>query len=120
MKMKRPLSSHAPALLVAIGIILAAAVAALAPFAQWPVLTGPLLLSAAIVGSDMLRSRLTGAAPIPSWCSVLLAGAFLVACGLVAFVDPKQVALMIPILGGSVSTPLLLGTGRRGECRGPR
>ena len=118
--MRRPLRSLAPSILLATGIILASAVAALTPLTAWPVMAGPFLLSAAIVGADMLRSRLRGAAPIPSWCGVLLAGAFFAACGLVAFADARQVAVMIPILGGSASTPLLLNTGRRGECRGSR
>lgn len=106
-----------PALLVASGILVTSALAAMARESEWPVFAAAAIMALVILGADMLSSRLRGKAIRPSFAGLLLAAAFLTACGLIALTKPAQLALMIPILGAGVAMPVILDTGRGKECR---
>ena len=115
--MNRTLSNLAPALSLAIAILAATAVAAAAPQALWAAIAGPLLLALSIVGIDLVQRRRAGHSR-PSTTVLFLAAVILVACGIVASHDLRQVAMMIPILGSSVVVPVILSpSGARTACR---
>ena len=117
--MSRTLSNLGPALSLAIAILAATAVAAAAPQALWAAVAGPLLLALALVGIDLVQRRREGHSR-PSPVVLLLAAVILVACGIVASHDLRQVAMMIPILGSSVVVPVILrpkaARGRSSSC----
>lgn len=109
-----------PALLLATGVLVSTAVAVWASdFGRLVALAAPLLLTLTILGADALDSRLRGGAAIPSWNALLLGAANLLACLTVALVDPEQVAMMIPLLGGACAGTMvaLNARGRRTACR---
>jgi uncharacterized protein YqgC (DUF456 family) len=89
-----------PAILVALAIIVCTAIAVRTSHSAWMVLVGPLLMALAIVGADVLASRLRGKPSGPSWGALILGTALLVACVILAFGNPTHVASMMPILGG--------------------
>jgi hypothetical protein len=108
-----------PSLLVGVGIVVATFVAALAADSGWFVLAGPLFLALAVVGADMLSSRLRGKSSRPSWTALLLGGSFLWAGLIVAFRDPSLVKTLIPVVGVAAWPVLLLRPGSpRKTCRG--
>lgn len=108
-----------PAVLLAVGILVSTAVAVRTSDSGWLILAAPLLMALTIVGADALASRLRGESFVPSWISLLLGAAFLVACLIVAVGDSTQVVAMIPILGGGCAGGMyaLGATGRRTACR---
>lgn len=111
--------NRGPAVLLALGILVATAVAVWAADSVWLVLTGPLLLALAIVGADALDSGLRGQSFVPSVGALVLGMAFLMACLTLALADPAGVAPMIPILGGTCAGAVIT-TGyasRRKACR---
>ncbi len=59
---RRPWLELAPSLLLASGIVLSALVAVRTASPGWMVLAGPLVLALAVVGADLLTSRLRGEA----------------------------------------------------------
>jgi len=83
----------------------------------WPVFAAAAIMALVILGADMLSSRLRGKPARPSFAGLLLAAAFLTACGLIVFAGSAHLAPMIPILGAGVAMPVILDTGRRKECR---
>lgn len=108
-----------PAVLLALGIIVATAVAVWTAESLWLVLIGPLLLAFAIVAADALGSRLRGQSFAPSWGALMLAATFLAACLILALADPAGVAPMIPILGsGCAGYWVAVGAASRSKaCR---
>jgi hypothetical protein len=108
-----------PSLVVAAGIIVATRVAVLAAEAGWLVMAGPLLLALAVVGADVLYSRLQGKSSGPSRAALLLGGTFLLAGVIVALRDPSLVSTLIPVTGSAAWVTLFLShpnDGRR-ACR---
>ena len=98
---RKPWIHLVPAVLLAVGIIVSAAIAKQMSDTGWLVLAAPLLLGLTIVGADALGSRLRGEQFVPSWIGLVMAASFLAACLIVALVDPTRVALLIPVLGGA-------------------
>lgn len=111
--------NRGPALLLALGIIVATALAVWAADSLWLVLVGPLLLALAIVGADALGSHLRGQSLAPSLGALMLATTLLAACLILALADPAGVAPMIPILGGGCAGYVVAvdASSRRKACR---
>jgi hypothetical protein len=107
-----------PSLLVGVGIVVATFVAALAAESGWLVLAGPLLLALAVVGADVLGSRLRGKSLRPSWTALLLGGSFLWAGLIVALRDPILVKTLIPVVGVTAWPALMRPGSPRKTCRG--
>jgi hypothetical protein len=103
-------------LVVGTGIILATLVTKRAAGYGWLVLAGPLLLALALVGSDVLNSRLRGKSSRPSPAALILGAAFLIAGAIVR--DPNSVATLIPIVGMAAWVVLVLPESRRNTCCG--
>jgi hypothetical protein len=107
-----------PSLFAAVGIIVSTLIAKLAAESGWWVLTGPLFLAFAILGVDVLSSRLRGKPSRPSPVALMLAGAVLLASVIVALRDPGLVKELLPVLGVASWMPLLmLPESRRRSCR---
>jgi len=106
-----------PSLLVGMGIILATLVAKLAAGSGWLVLGGPLLLALAVVGADVLDSRLKGKSSSPSPAALILGTTFLLA-GAIVVRNPNHVSTLIPIVGMSAWVVLLRPENRRNTCSG--
>jgi hypothetical protein len=108
-----------PSLLVAGGIIVSTLVAVLTAESGWLVLAGPLLLALSVVGADVLASRLRGESSGPSRAALIMGGACLLSCLIVALRDPSLVKTLIPVLGGPtwVTLFLLRPEGRPRACR---
>lgn len=104
-----------PAGVLGFGIIVSTMVAVWEADSSWLIGFGPLLMAFSIVGADVLGSRLRGESPRPSSGALLVAAAFLVACGIAAFRGPTLIAMLIPILGGGSST-VILSKGRSRSC----
>ena len=103
-----------PALVLAGGILISTAAAVLTSGSPWTVAAGPLLFAAAVLGADVLGRRAESSAP--SREALVLAAAFLVACGTIALADPRLLPAVIPVLGGSAVSMVPLSTAPRG-CR---
>lgn len=97
-----------PALVLASGLLISTAIVALASASAWAVAAGALVFALSLVGADVMGSRQRGESSGPSRGAVLLAAAWLVACGMIGLTDPASLAIAIPILGGGVATPILL------------
>jgi hypothetical protein len=106
-----------PSLLVGTGIILSTFVATLAAGSGWLVLAGPLLLVLAVVGADVLDSRLKGKSSGPSPAALILGTTFLLA-GAILVRDPNHVRTLIPIVGIAAWVVLLRPESRRNTCGG--
>jgi hypothetical protein len=107
-----------PSLVLAAGIVVSTLAALLAARSGWLVLAGPLLLALAVVGADVLDSRLRGRSSRPSRAAFLLGGAFLWAGLIVALRDPGLVKTLVLVLGPmSWVTLFLRAEGRRRPCR---
>ncbi len=109
-----------PALVLASGIIMSTAVAVLTSGSAWTAAAGPLLCALSLVGADVWGSRLRGSSSGPSREALVLAGALLVACGMIALTDPASLPIMVSTLGGSTATPIILlrAERRRDTCGG--
>ena len=106
-----------PSLLMAAGLIVSTFTAARAAEFEWLVMAGPLLLAFALVGADVLDSRLRGESSGPSWAALLLGGSILLAGLIVTLRDPRLVKTFIPVMGGAASVSLVLRPeGRRKAC----
>jgi hypothetical protein len=106
-----------PALVFAIGILASTLVAVLASGSGWLIAASTLLFVVSLLGADVLSSRFRGESLAPSPIAMLLAVAFLVACGIVAVRDPALVATLIPVLGGGSGVSLLWRSkGRSSLC----
>lgn len=116
---RKPWIHLVPAVLLALGVILATAVSVWAADSQWLVLTGPLVLALALLGADALTSRLRGEPFVPSWLGLVMGAVFLGASLIVALADPTRVALLIPVLGaGCAGTMFALNAEvQRTACR---
>jgi len=109
--MNRELSNLGPALFLAVVMLVASALAAVAPHAAWTAVASPLLLVLALVGTDLYllrRRRYSAPRSRPSSSVLLMAGAILVACAIIAVRDLDQIAGMIPILGSCAALPVIL------------
>jgi len=104
-------------IVLGLGILLGTAAAKAASDSGWLVLAGPALLALLLILADMIRTGSKGGLRRPSWTALILAGSVLLSCRLIAAKDPARVAIMIPILGGGVATPLILTPSRCGDCR---
>lgn len=95
----------APSLFLAAGILASTGIAVVtADTGQWA-LAGPLVMSLVIVGTGVHAARGSAAAgTIRS--ALFLAAALLLACALVAWRDPAEVAAVLPVLGACVAAPL--------------
>ena len=98
----------APSFLVAAGIVVATLVTVRAAQSGWLILAGPLLLALAIVGADVLASKLKGKTLGPSWTALFLGGACLLAGFITTLRDPNLVKTLIPALGIASWVTLLL------------
>ncbi len=107
-----------PSLVVGAGIIVATLIAPRATNSGWLVVAGQLLLALAVVGADMLRSRLQGSSSGPSAASLILAGGFLLAAVIATLREPKIAATLIPITGAAAWVVLLRPQGGRKACEG--
>jgi hypothetical protein len=96
-----------PSLLVGSGIILSTLAAVRAAGSGWPVLTGPLVLALAVIGADVLNSRLRRGSSWPSGAALILGAGFVVAGSLVAAGEPGLVATLIPIVGAGAWVTIL-------------
>lgn len=108
-----------PALVLASALLVSEAIAVLTWDSTWMVAAGALLFALSLVGADVLVSRRAESAG-PSGQSLLLAAAFLVACGITILADSRLLAIMIPILGGGAAIPVLLRAGDRRNVRTTR
>jgi len=116
--MNRNLSNLAPSLFLALVILIATALTVAAPHESWTAAAGPLFLALALIGFDVVQRRRSGGHRSPVSVTVLvLAASILVSCGIVAYYNFGQLALMIPILGSSIVTPLLLQKDAPASCR---
>ncbi len=107
-----------PSLLIATAIVVSTLIASLAARSGWLVLASPLLLALAVVGADVLNSRLRGNPSGPSRASLILGGAFLLAGWIVAQSDPTLVKTLIPVSGAAAWVTLLpRSRHRRKPCR---
>lgn len=116
---RKPWIHLVPAILLALGVIVATAVAVWTADSQWLVMTAPLVLALALLGADALSSRLRGEPFVPSWLGLVMGVVFLGATLIVALVDPSRVALLIPVLGGACAGTMftLDAQVRRTACR---
>jgi hypothetical protein len=109
--------SLTPSMLIALAIILSSLVAVLAAKSTWLVLAAPALLALAVAAADALNSRLRGGSFRPSPAALILGASFLLAGLLVTFRDPSLIKTLIPIVGVSAWTTLLLRPeNRRNAC----
>ena len=104
-------------LLLAAGILASTGLAAVTQDSGWLILSGPALMAVCAAGAGIIQSRrpdgvARGTLPV----SLLLGVAILLAGGLTALGDPKQVANLMPVLGSAVATPIVIGQRR---CRLP-
>lgn len=107
-----------PALMVGVGILVSTFVAALAT--AWWVLAAPVLLALAVVGADVVRSRLRGMTSGPSPTALLLTGAILLAGLSVTLRDPALVKTLLPLVGAAAWAVLLPHSrNRRTPCANP-
>jgi len=98
-----------PALLIAAGVIGGTVLSLITESAGWLVMSGPLLLSLAVLGSNVLQHRLEGVPSGRFRQTLTLAASVLLASTLVAWNAPESVAIMLPILGGGVVIPFATG-----------
>lgn len=104
----------APALCSAGGIIVGTLIAVSTMDRAWPApLLGPLLLAVSVLGTDILTARAQGLRRLPSRTAAFLAAASLVALAMVAFGNPDTVPMLLPVIGGGMSSPLLGSKPRR-------
>ena len=95
-----------PSLILAAGILVSTGIAVLtAETGQWA-LAGPLVMSLVIVGTGVYAARRSAASVGTIRGALLLAAALLVACALVAWRDPAEVASVLPVLSACVAAPL--------------
>lgn len=114
--MTRKDSVHlAPALVLALGIIVSSLLTVSASGSLGLVGAGVLLMAVSIVGADVLDAWLRRQSLIPSPQGILAVVALLVACGIVALRGPGLVSMLIPVLGGGSATALLF-KGQSGAC----
>jgi hypothetical protein len=91
-----------PSLLVAAGILASTFLAVRAAGSVWLVMAAPLLLALAIVGADVLDSRLRGEpSSAPSPAALLFGGSCLLAGLIVSVHDPSLVKELIPVIGAT-------------------
>ena len=110
--------SLTPSILLASALILSTLVASLAAKSGLLVLTAPLLLALAVVGADILASRLSGASSGPSPAALILGAAFVLAGLLVTLRDPNLVKTLMPLVGVTAWIALLRPAARRNPCLG--
>ena len=89
-----------PSLFVGAGILASTFVAVRGPSSGWGWLAGPVLLALAIVGGDGLAFALRGKRWRPSWPALIMAGAGLLACWILA-PDPSGLKAFLPLVGAS-------------------
>jgi hypothetical protein len=98
-----------PSLLVAAGILASTFLAVRASGSASLVLAAPLLLALAIVGADVLNSRLRGErSSVPSPAALLFGGSCLLAGLIVALRDPSLVKELVPLIGATGWVTLLM------------
>jgi uncharacterized protein YqgC (DUF456 family) len=107
-----------PSLLIAIAILASTYIAGLTQKSGWLFLAAPLLMSLAILGADVLNSRLKGRSPSgPSRAALISAGSFLLSCLIVSFIDRNLVKTVIPLIGATGWVSLLRPNNQRKACR---
>lgn len=103
-----------PAVALAVGILVATAIAAFTQASFGSAIAASLVLACAIVLASRLAQTTGAPATSESRVAAYAAGAVVLAAGIVALVDPASVAMMLPILGGGAVVVL----GERPRCRG--
>jgi hypothetical protein len=106
-----------PSLLIAAGILTSTYVAVHTAKSEWLVLAAPLLLSSAILGADMWKSRLRGKLSGPSPAALLYASSILLASTIVTLRDPALVKTILPVIGVTSWITLLQPNKQRKTCR---
>jgi hypothetical protein len=115
--MRRTLSKLGPALFMAAMTLVATAMLAAARHASWSALAGTLILVLALLGTDLVQRRGSGAGSRPSPAALFLAATLLFA-GSILSDDRDALAAMLPILGTCAALPFLLrAEGERTTCR---
>ncbi|MEO8195115.1 MAG: hypothetical protein ABI689_00170 [Thermoanaerobaculia bacterium] len=114
--MKRSFRKLSPPLLLATGVIVAAALRLAAPHEAWSVLAAPFVLVLALVAADLLQAHL-GSGPMRVSSGALLVGvAILVASAAIAAQGLAHLGSWIPIFGGCAAAPLFLRHGEGPRC----
>jgi hypothetical protein len=109
-----------PSVIMAAGIVLATLVAGLTAGSATRVLLGPVLLAVAVLGADLVESRLSGVTDRRPWAALVFAASFLLAGLIIAQRDPGLVQTFIPSIGvASWATLLLRPSRRRATCGKP-
>jgi 1,4-dihydroxy-2-naphthoate octaprenyltransferase len=106
--MNRTFSHLGSALLLAIALLAASALTAAAPHSPWAAAVSLILFVLAILGIDLFARRRSGRRFLPSPSALVLASAFVVAGGILAFSGLGKLGGMIPILGFCTALPLIL------------
>jgi hypothetical protein len=105
-----------PPLLLAAGVIAATLLTTLADDSALLVLVGPAVLAGALLAAARLRRLQVGESGV-GLDALLLAIAILAAGTLVAWQDPAEMGVLIPVLGGGAALPLLaLPRRAHGRC----
>jgi hypothetical protein len=99
------------AVLVAVGLVPATLISALGRESGWLVAAGPLTFALVLVIAYRRRSPLDAAS---FRHTLMVAGAFVTACGIIALRDPALLGIAVPVLGGGAFAPLLLSSSRSG------
>ncbi len=98
---------------IAAGMLLSAAIGALSGSSVPGQALAALLCTGTLFGGDALASLERGESPLPSRRTFVLAGALLIASGIVLLVSPRDLALFMPVLASSVAMPVLQRLERR-------
>jgi preprotein translocase subunit SecG len=107
----------APSLLIAVAIIASTYVAGLTAKSGWLFLAAPLLMSLAILGADVMNSRLRGNPSGLSRVALWVTGSFLLSCLIITLIDSALVKTLIPTVGATSWISLLRPNTQRKACR---
>jgi len=108
-------SALVPSILAAAGILVGTQVSVLAlDTGAWP-LAGPVVLAALLVAAGVVGERLDELPRGGLAATVILAGAVVVSCGIVAARDPARVPDLLPIIGAGAAFVVVCGQGRCGR-----
>jgi hypothetical protein len=110
---QRQLALLAPSFLIAAGILLSTGLAATG--SDWLIVVAAVLFGGCILAADLFSARLRGQRQRLSAAALAMCAAFLSICALVGLRNPKDVVLMIPVIGSAAVVPML--SSRRQACR---
>jgi len=113
---RKYLHALGPSLIVGAGILVGTFVAVHAGESRAWVLAGPLLLALAVVGADVLGSRLHGESAGVSAAALIVAAAIPLASLIVMSRDSTLVGTLIPMMGAAAWVALLRPQHPRTPC----